>query len=208
MRQQMDCYGIISIALGPAARREAAAALASLRQHTDLPTAVIGDPVPGADQTIPPPAGGPGGPASRLAKLNLDTLSPFEGALYLDADTRVHGDPAAGFRLLADGWDLAIAPSGRQGNDTLGHLPPADRGDTLAALANPEPLNLQAGVFFFHRQRCAPLFAAWREEWQRFQDQDQGALLRALNRVPLRVWLLGRDWNGGQLIEHLFGRAR
>lgn len=200
--------GVILIALGPAAQREAAAALASLRQHHSLPIAVIGDPVPGADQVITPPSGGPGGPASRLAKLNLDTLSPFERTLYLDADTRVHGDLGAGFRILDGGWDLAIAPSGRQGHDTLGHLPPADRDYTLAALETPEPLNLQAGVFFFHRERCAPLFAAWREEWHRFKDQDQGALLRALGRVPLRVWILGRDWNGGQLIEHLFGRAR
>jgi len=69
-------------------------------------------------------------------------------------------------------------------------------------------LSLQGGVFFFRKSPQAhAFFESWRQEWGRFGDQDQGAMLRAMALSPLRVWLLGRPWNGGAVIGHLFGRA-
>lgn len=205
--------GIVYVVYGQAARREAAASVASLRAFegkNDYPVAIVGEGVSGADHIAFDSPFVEAVRASRWAKLNLDRLSPFRYTLYLDADTRVKGDLAAGFRILADGWDMVIAPSGRQGGDAMGHLPQAERSHTRTALKNPLPLQWQAGVFYFERERAGPLFAAWREAWQRFRGQDQGALLRALATSSVRVWALGDVWNrpGGEVVDHLFGRAR
>jgi hypothetical protein len=199
--------GVVYVAYGPAAYREAIASIESLRRHNDLPVAVIGERV-AYTQHIPFVDPGPG---ARRAKLNIDRLTPVDQTLYLDGETRVRGDLTAGFDILADGWDLVIAPSGRQGHDVLGHLPERDRAFTLGYLENDEPLNLQAGAFFFQKyDATADLFANWRREYNRFQGQDQGALLRALKRSPVKVWILGQAWNSqqGELVQHLFGKAR
>lgn len=198
--------GVVYVAYGDGARREFLASVGSLWKHNPLPVAVIGDkPISGKAGFIPFDEPGPG---ARWAKLNLNNLIPFDNALYLDADTRIHGDIGAGFQLLADGWDMVIAPSSQQNGDLMHHVSEAERRATYEAVANPLPLALQAGVFFFNKKRTARLFELWREEWSIWKDQDQGALLRALARCPLRLCLLGRDWNGGELVEHLFGRAR
>lgn len=146
---------------------------------------------------------------SRFAKLTLLFWSPFEQTAYLDADTLVYQDITAGFDLLSDGWDMAMAPSQNQDEDNLlWHIGEDDKRLTLDTLTY-DPLQLQAGVMFVARNdRTAALFAAWREEWARFRNQDQGALLRALQRAPVKVWLLGRCWNGGAVIGHRFGELR
>lgn len=205
----LNC-GITYVTYGVAAQREAAASLATLRETNDYPVAAVGEAVEGADYHIPFPTEYEAIPASRWAKLNLDSLSPFQYTLYLDADTRVRGDLSPGFVMVAAGWHMVMAPSGRQGADVMGHLGAEDRAYTLAALGNSEPLQWQAGVFFFDRERVGPLFAAWRAEWRRFADQDQGALLRALAATQVPVWALGEAWNcaQGEVVEHLFGRAR
>lgn len=189
--------GIVYVAFGRRAEREVKKSIRSLQNHNDIPVTVV-------DQST---FGDPG-PGARWAKLNMDRLVDYERVLYLDADTRVCGDLSVGFELLND-WDLVLTPSKYQDGNLFAHI----RGDeekqeTLREIENPSPLQLQAGVMFFDRGRCARLFEIWREEWQRWRDQDQAALLRALKRSPVRVWLLGRCWNGGELVEHRFGKAR
>lgn len=198
--------GVIYVAYGQAAKREAAASIRSLREHCALPVAVVGERVKGADCQL---AFDEPGPGARWAKLNLDRLSPFGQAVYVDADTRVRGDLGAGFEILAAGWDVAIAASGRQGPDVMGHMAEGERELTLTELGH-EPLQLQAGLFFFNRETVGGLFAAWRGEWMRFRGQDQGALLRALRRCPARVWVLGGVWNraGGEVVDHRFGAVK
>ena len=193
--------GVVYVAYGENARREVVRSIESLRLYNDLPVVVISDePLDGVNTRIFKNSG----PGARWAKLNADRLVEFEQVLYLDADTRGKGDISAGFGFLSDGWDLLITPS----TDTSMQLIElTERTITLEEIGNLHPLYLQAGVFFFNRETCAELFAAWRDEWLRFKDKDQAALLRALNRTPVRVGLLGRDWNGGALIEHRFGKA-
>lgn len=145
---------------------------------------------------------------SRRAKVTLLDWSPFDHTVYLDADTTVYQDIGAGFEMLADGFDLVLCASGNQGADLLWHVGQDDKTATLAAVRNPEPLQLQAGVLFVTRNpRTTALFRAWRDEWEQGRGQDQGALLRALARVPVRVWLLGHPWNSsaGSIIGHHFG---
>jgi hypothetical protein len=200
--------GAVYVAYGEAARSEAAASIKSLKRHNDFPVCVIGQPVEGADCGISFDEPGPG---ARWAKLRANLLTPYTETLYLDADTRIRGDLRAGFEMLADGWDVVMAPSGRQGRDKLGHLSQDDRDYTLEALSNPEPLNLQAGLMFFSQSKqVSRLFEVWRQEWKHFREQDQGALLRALAQAPVRVWMLGAAWNSaaGELVEHRFGRAK
>lgn len=193
--------GVCYVAYGYRAEAEASQAAASLLTwHSSWPVTVIDrDRFPQQDR------------GGRWAKLNLDRLSPFEQTLYLDADTRVRGDLSAGFDVLGDGYDLALVPSSRQGSDLLGNCPPKDRDATSAALGCRELLGLQAGVFFVAwNERTRALWAAWREEWERHRGMDQAALLRALHRCPVKVWLLGPAYNSieGVLVEHRFGMAR
>jgi len=194
--------GVVYVAYGTKARIEAKASIASLRKRNNWPVLVIGDePIPGVDHRIFEDRGTPG----RWAKVNLDKLSPWEYTLFLDADTRIHGDLSIGFRLLSVGYDLVMVPSRAQRNDGLKHLLPDERRRTLSELPA-DPLQLNTGVMWFG-PGAGPLFALWREEWERWKDKDQGALLRALNRHPVAVALLGQPYNDkrGEVVEHRFG---
>ncbi len=144
----------------------------------------------------------------RWAKVNLDRLSPYDLTLYIDADTRVRQDVSAAFELLADGWDVVVAHSAQQGDGWLWHVGEAERNVTAREIGL-GGVQLQAGMIGFRKSDAVTrLFSAWRDEWERWQGQDQAALLRALYREPVRVWLLGRPWNGGAVIEHRFGAVR
>jgi hypothetical protein len=201
--------GVVYVAYGGPARREAAASIQSLLKRNRLPVTVLSDrPLLSTTHVYAPDED----KGARWAKLNLNLLTPYDHTLYLDADTRVHSDLSAGFEILADGWDLVITPSVNQidTQDWLWHCDAGDRAETVTAWGF-FPLTLQGGVFYVARnERTDALFAEWRAEWRRYRNQDQGALLRALRRVPVKVWLLGRPWNGkgGAVVEHLFGAAR
>lgn len=207
----MTTRGAAYVAYGGPAGREVAAAIGAFRQYNTYPVTVIGDGAPDIyNVTRLPFASLDGG--GRWAKLNLDTLSPYDQTLYMDADTRMlAGVATVGFQILDDGYDLVIAPSTNQDAQFLSHVEDDDRQATLAAVVNPLPLQLQAGVFWFAKTPAMlALFDAWRVEWLKRKQQDQGALLRALEKAPVKIWLLGWDWNSahGTLVRHLFGRAR
>ena len=197
--------GVVYVATGNKAINELYQSIKSLRLHNDLPVTVISNQEIPHQETIIVER--PGRKA-RWAKLSLGELTPYDKTLYLDADTRIHGDLSTGFDILDD-WDMAIAFSTRQGNDCLGHLSLQERLYTQEMIGAMIPLNLQAGVFYFNKsEQVLEFFNTWRNEWLRYHEFDQGAFLRALAQCPLRLWLLGRDFNGGQLVEHRFGAAR
>jgi hypothetical protein len=53
-----------------------------------------------------------------------------------------------------------------------------------------------SGVVFFRRNnRVRRMMQAWHGEWTRWQKQDQMALLRAINREPVRVVGMRPPWN-------------
>lgn len=193
--------GVVYIAYGRRAVTEATASLFTLRGFHDWPVAVIGERIRGCAHIEWPSIGTPG----RWAKVNLDVLTPFDETLFLDADTRIHDRLDAGFRLLAH-YDLVLVPSRPQHGEVLSHLTAAERAVTLEGLL--DPLQLNTGVMWFNRN-AAPLFAVWREEWQRWKDKDQGALLRALERRPTPYAILGAPFNDmhGTVVEHRFGAA-
>ena len=198
--------GVVYVAYGANALKEARLSAESLaRVHREWPVTVISDHEVGWAPSIEwENRGTPG----RWAKVNLDQLSPFEDTLFLDADTRVYGDLWIGFNLLERGWDMVMVPSKPQEQYILEHLTDWERMTTLTE-CRIEPLQLNTGVIWFGKtNRVKLLFRQWRLEWERFQDKDQGALLRALERYKPRIALLGRPFNGGAVVGHRFGAAR
>ena len=197
--------GILYVAYGEAARQEIHYSLTALRQHSDLPVAVIAEePIEGT-QWVEWHEPGKG---ARWAKLNCHRLSPFDQTLYLDADTRVRADIGVGFDILDAGWDMVIVPSSNQGRETLWHIGAEEKGQTIEQVGF-NPIQLQGGVYWYRKnERVWGFFDTWGEEWQRWGDKDQAACLRAYYRSPVKLWLLGFPWNGGACIQHLFGRIR
>lgn len=192
--------GVCYVSYGDKAYTETTMSIAALRRVSALPAAVISDqPISFARHiSFDDPRWG-----ARWAKLNLDMLSPFQYTVYLDADTRPRCDPALLLSILNDGFDMVIAPSTNQGDKALWHVDAREREDTLDDFGF-TPVQFQAGVFAFRRNDAMrALFAAWREEWR--GGQDQAALLRALDRTPVKVWTISEALSDA-LIAHVWGR--
>jgi len=197
--------GVVYVAVGSNALKEACESRDTLLQHNNLPYEIV--------KTVPnqPPLTS----ADQLAhwlKVNIDLITPFESTLLLDADTRVKGDLSVGFDILAKGWDLVMVPSKPPYEGaSLWNLSSEERQITLDELGLWTHVMLNTGLLYFNNTtRVKNLFEAWRKEWLRFKDRDQGAFLRALRRNPVRLWLLGYPFNsaGGEVVDHLFGRAQ
>ena len=145
---------------------------------------------------------------SRWAKVTMLDWTPYTYTAYMDADTQIYQSIDAGFAALEDGFDMALCPSQHQGDQMLWHIGEAERRATLEGLPL-QPLQLQAGVLFVARnERTRALWACWREEWLKWRDQDQAALLRALMQCPVKVWLLGHPYNGSYIVGHHWGSIR
>lgn len=192
------------VAYGPRAQVAAQPLLASLRE-AGLPVAVA------PPLLLPPPsvAAPTLAQRARWAKLCLLQWAAYEHVLYMDADTMLYAPAAlqAGWEALASGFHIVAVPSPRQGDDWLWHLSEAERDATAEEAGH--VLQIQCGVLFV---RCCSVtdmfFAQWRAEWLRWQGEDQGAFLRALARVPIRLWLLGSPFNGGAVVGHRWGLVR
>ena len=198
----------VYVAYGQNAIAEAALSIKSLRRHNKgLPVAVISDfevNIPGTETII----FADDSRGARWAKLNIDSVTSDQ-IIYIDADTRIKQSLQPAIDMLAD-FDFIVAASVNQNGSVMTHIGTEERETTLSEIGNPFPLQLQAGVMLFNRHQCAAMFETWRQEWQRWANQDQAALLRAIYREPVKTWLLGYDWNsaGGKIIDHQFGRAR
>jgi len=197
--------GVCYIVYGYPARREAGYSIMTLRQqHPEMNVTVIGEKIKGYPCIPFETKGTPG----RWAKVNLYDLSPYDTTIYLDADTRVHRKLTPAIQMLEDGWDMAIIVSKCQEEKWLWHVNDEEREQTLVEIGCPIA-QLGGGVIFFNKNpRVKKFFTAWREEWLRWQDQDQAALLRALVKNPVKLWPLNMAWNSGHIIEHRFGAAR
>ncbi len=198
--------GIVYVAYGELARREAAMSIETLRMTHRLPLSVISDgDIPFTKRLkFADPRWG-----ARWAKLNIDLLSPYDDTLYIDADTRVRGDLMHFFSWLEDGFDLVIGASAAQGDKTLWHVTEAERDCTLDEIGF-TPIQLQAGLFAFRKNGAtASFFKTWRDAYESVEgaENDQAALLRALYAAPLHYHLLSKPYCD-QTIAHLFGKLR
>lgn len=226
----MSPRGIIYMAFGDNAAKEAAKSIRSLRKSDcNYPVIVVGDTrVSGADfvrWTGKCPFDGVERRALRFkagrVKPHLYGLSPFECTLYLDADTEIISDITPGFDLL-DRWQMAIAKHPGQTIAQLYNKPLAgwyhnmvERDNTIREWGGDGDVPYwNSGVIFF--RKCAAVetvFRAWSDEWLRWQQWDeQQALMRAVYKHPLRVCVLPETWNHPHrekagIIFHNYGRG-
>lgn len=196
-------YGVVYVAFGSKAEREVSESRKGLPSGTNL--VVNNEFHPELKLSVSQQA--------HLAKTKAFEWSPYEYTLMLDADTRII-DPERlwiGFDMLKDGWEVVMVPSfPPRPTAVLWHLTAKEKKYTLDKLGRFDHFMLNTGVMFFHKTaNVKRLFAAWEREWQVFQDKDQGAFLRALRYNPVKLFLLGNEFNSkkGKVVKHLFGRA-
>jgi len=192
--------GIYCVAFGDPARMACLRMMKSAKRHMpEIPICLCSDRKIGPeDVLVIHPDTDVGG---RRAKLRAYELSPAEwkSVLYLDADTEVVGDIRFYFQLIEDGWEFVICKDPHL-MDTMHAF---RRRNNLAELAETEravhtlhTTQINGGVWAFGRnERIARFFARWQAEWERYAQRDQGALVRALYADPLKIYLLGNQWN-------------
>jgi hypothetical protein len=214
--------GVLVVAYGEPARACADRLLASVRRHMPgLAVCAVSDvPLGREDVWREYPDLDLGG---RRAKTCMDELAPtaWEVVLYLDADTELLGRVDGALGPLLDGWDAVACPNPPR----WARLADAGRPDnadelreTAALFGTTEILQLNGGVFGYRRSPAtAALLRAWHAEWDRYGKRDQAALLRALHRCPVRLWLLSDEYNrlvryrdpsARTVIAHHTGQAR
>ncbi len=192
--------GVVYVAYGEPSRLCAKGAIESFKAHMPgIEVALIGTkPGLGEDIFIECPDVDIGG---RYAKTRIYDLAPQDWQYigYLDADTEVIANVSFLWDALIDGWDMVICKNPDKYHIAW-QMQRSDNHDeceyTFAQVGTGELMQLNGGVFTFQRnQRTAAFFKAWHTEWQRWGKRDQGALLRALHANPVKMYVLGNEWN-------------
>jgi len=219
----MSKRGIFCVAFGDPARACALRMMETAKKHLpEIPIALAADRKIGIeDHLIIQPDSDIGG---RRAKIKAYKLAPAEwdSILYLDADTEITApDVRFFFELIEDGFEMVICKDPHL-MDTMHSF---RRANNLAELKLIESeictlhtLQFNGGVWAFGRnKRIEAFFDRWLYEWERHAQRDQGALIRAMYQDPLKVYLLGNEWNTFQKytkgitsagLLHFPGRAR
>jgi hypothetical protein len=192
--------GVYLVAFGRPSRKCAARLIGSLRRHMPgLPICLCSDRRLGTEdvfvQRDDVDVGG------RSAKLMVDELAPADWryVLYLDADTEAVGSLEFLFQVLEDGWEFVIAKDMAKYSTVRMMVRPDNRDEAEATwreIGTDQALQYNGGMMGFRRcDRTAAFFRRWREEWERWGKRDQGALIRALHKGPLRLYVLTNHWN-------------
>ena len=215
--------GAVWVAYGDRTKQLAAKSLAGFREHNRVSAAVLDDVEKLTGRVnkagVQVPEGLSTDQLAHFAKTTVNLWSPFDLTLMIDADTTIKGSLEIGFSLLRRGWDLVVVPSSppgpaqvpNVGRRVLWHLNRNERDYTISNLGLFAHVMYNSGILFFAKTpRIEALFDCWRREWLRFKDRDQGALLRALDKHPVKMFLLGSPFNSidGEVVEHNFGKAR
>jgi hypothetical protein len=192
--------GIYVVAFGEPSRKCAARLLTSIKQHMpDIPICLCAAAKIGPEDVfVQQPDSDIGG---RRAKLKAYELAPAEWAavLYLDADTEVVAPIYQFFEWIEAGWELVITKDPHL-MDTLHAFERRNNKKELFDMQREvhtlHTLQWNGGVWAFARNpRVASFFQRWQAEWEVHAQRDQGALVRAMYRDPLRVLTLGNEWN-------------
>lgn len=192
--------GIYCVAFGGPARESALRMMESAKAHMpDVPIALCAaEPIGPEDVLLVQPDSDVGG---RRAKLRAYELAPAEwrATLYLDADTVVVAPIYRYFEWIEDGWEFVICKDPHL-MDTMAAFERRNNKpeleETRQEIRTLNALQWNGGVWAFGRnERIARFFARWQTEWEVHAQRDQGALIRAMYADPLRIWLLGNEWN-------------
>lgn len=193
--------GIYVVAFGEPARECAQRCIASVKHFLpDTPVMLCSnEPLGAEDLFVAQPDGDVGGRAAKLLAYEL-TPPEWDAVLYLDADTEViSGDINFYFELIEDGWEFVICKDPMR--EDVDQLPrhkymQAEINDLERSLGSLHVLMLNGGAWAFSRNDAVhSFFVRWQLEWEKYGQRDQGALLRALYAEPLRMVVLGNEWN-------------
>lgn len=192
--------GIYCVAFGEPSRKCAQRLIRSVQKHMpDIPIALCAaKPIGGEKVFIEQPDSDIGG---RRAKLKAYELAPAEwkAVLYLDADTEVVAPIYRYFEWIEDGWELVITKDPHL-MDTMHSFKRRNNAEEYEkvqkAVHTMHTLQYNGGVWAFGRgPRIQAFFRRWQREWEKYAQRDQGALIRAMYADPLRVLVLGNEWN-------------
>ena len=193
--------GIYCVAFGDPARACAVDLLQSAKKYIpEIEVAFCGDrKLGGEDHLIIQSDSDVGG---RRAKLKAYELAPAEwdAVLYLDADTEIISpDIMLYFELIADGWEFVICKDPHLMDTMHAYRRRNNLGEVQeieSELYTLHTLQYNGGVWAFARnERVKAFFERWQTEWERHAQRDQGPLIRAMYRDPLKVFVLGNEWN-------------
>lgn len=215
--------GIYCVAFGAPARACARRMIETAKRHMpEIPIALCSaEPLGPEDHFVTAPDSDVG---ARRAKLRAYELAPAEwgAVLYLDADTEVISpDARFFFELIESGWEFVICKDPVKMDTLHSFRRPnnlAELNETAAEVYTLHILQFNGGVWAFGRSpQTAEFFKRWQVEWEIHGQRDQGALLRAMYADPLKVYVLGNEWNFFEqyskdaqpaAIKHYPGRAR
>ena len=191
--------GIYVVAYGGPARKCVQRLLPTIREFMpDIPVAVASEaPVPDVDIYVSHPDVDLGG---RTVKVKMFDLAPqeWEEILYLDADTELTADVSFLFDALSDGWEVVLTKD-QDDYDLIYSLWRRDAQEMAlgkAALGSSRALQLAGGVMAFRRTDATrAFFTDWYAEWFRMARRDQGALIRSMYKQPVKLLVLGNEWN-------------
>jgi len=197
-RHTRKTRGIYCVAFGDPARTCALRMMTSAKKHMpDIPIALCSAKAIGPEDVLITAEDSDVG--GRRAKLRAYELAPAEwkAVLYLDADTEIVAPVYQLFQWVEDGWDMAICTDV---GETLHSFQRKNNLQELhqleAAVGTLHALQFNGGVWAFRRGEAMQGFMErWRREWEVHAQRDQGALIRALYAKPIKIWVLGNEWN-------------
>jgi hypothetical protein len=198
-----DNCGVYYVAYGEPARECAEKAIKSFKRFMPhVPVALASDKplgpedifIQNADEDI----------GARSVKTKIYELAPSEWdyVLYLDSDTEVTADISFLFQVLKDGFDCffcynpaqyALAVEMKRPDNAIEF---EETMKLISGLDGSEILQLNGGVFGFRRnERTKEFFNNWHKEWLRYGARDQAALDRVLYNKPIKIYVLGNEFN-------------
>ncbi len=131
---------------------------------------------------------------SRLLKTRLVALSPYQETLFLDADILPLRSVLPLWKYLQQA-DMAMAYDRLPTVALCDHVSAPEKTYTLQLVSGLAP-QFNSGVMLWRRNEAVEaLFAAWEQQWQLFQKQDQLALVRAIHQTQTPVKVLPKTYN-------------
>lgn len=196
----MKTRGIYCVAFGTPSRRCASKMIKTVKkQMPGVPVALCSDRKLGKEDIfVRQPDSDVGG---RRAKLMAYDLAPkqWQSVLYLDADIELVAPVYRLFEWVESGWDFLICHDvlNQQTLHSVGRrYLKAEADATLDVVKSWDMLQFNGGVWALNRnERTQAFMAAWLGEWERWGQRDQGAFIRALHSHPMRILVLGNEWN-------------
>lgn len=195
--------GIYYVAYGENARNCFKLALTSVRKYLgDIPVCLVSDTPVDIDldyQFIEYPDNDIG---ARNNKTMIYELAPkeWEYILYLDSDTQITSkDSLVIFDFLRDGFDFIICVNPEKYGLVSDMIRPDNKeelDDLIDKLGTGNLVCPNGGVFAFRRnENTQNLLNNWNKEWKIYGARDQAALLRVLYNEPVKIYMLGVEFN-------------